>query len=167
MQIRRHLHVKPDASIAHAMGFSMAEIKCRDENGKQIFYRTTWRPQPGWCKRTINSKLADFARDFERDCKEGRVLTKAEQALKKQQEVEAEQRKITLRKYATETFMPRKSATFSGTTTDTYTRCFERIFHYLGNLRMEDIRPVDITNFLLTLAFPKSRCNGKPLSALC
>ena len=29
MQIRCHLYVKPDASIAHAMGFPMAEIKCR------------------------------------------------------------------------------------------------------------------------------------------
>ena len=86
------------------ISYEISVFKCRDENGKQIFYRTTWRPQPGWCKRTINSKLADFARDFERDCKEGRVLTKAEQALKKQQEAEAEQRKITLRRYATETF---------------------------------------------------------------
>lgn len=155
------------------ISYEISVFKCRDENGKQIFYRTTWRPQPGWCKRTINSKLADFARDFERDCKEGRVLTKAEQALKKQQEAEAEQRKITLRRYATETFMPRKSATFSETTKDTYTRCFERIFHYLGNLRMEDIRPVDITNFLLALQTKETakqnvgkeiKDTGKPLS---
>ena len=65
--------------------------------------------------------------------------------------------KITLQKYATETFMPRKSATFSETTKDTYTRCFERIFHYLGSLRMEDIRPVDITNFLLALQTKENR----------
>lgn len=155
------------------ISYEITVFKCRDANGKQIFYRTTWRPEPGWSKKTIDARLAAYARDYERDCKEGKILTKAEQAEQQRQEVEAEQRKITLRKYALETFMPRKSVTFSETTKDTYTRSLDRIFAYLGDLQIEKIRPVDITNFLLALQSKetaklnvggKITDTGKPLS---
>ena len=155
------------------ISYEVTVFKGRDANNKQLFYRTTWRPEPGWSKRTINARLAAFARDYERDCKDGKILTKEEQAEQARQAAEDEQRKITLRKYALETFMPRKSATFSETTKDTYTRSLDRILFYLGDLRIEEIRPVDITNFLLILQSKetaklsvgdKIRDTGKPLS---
>lgn len=155
------------------ISYEISVFKCRDANGKQIFYRTTWKPEDGWSKRTIEARLAAFARDYERDCKEGKILTKDEQAQQAKAAAEAEARKITLRKYALETFMPRKSATFAETTKDTYTRSLNKIFEYLGDLRIDEIRPVDISNFLLKLQTTETaklsvgdtiRDTGKPLS---
>ena len=155
------------------ISYEISVFKCRDANGKQIFYRTTWKPEDGWSKRTIEARLAAFARDYERDCKEGKILTKDEQARQAKAVAEADARKITLRKYALETFMPRKSATFAETTRDTYDRSLRKIFEYLGDLRIDEIRPVDISNFLLKLQTTETaklsvgdtiRDTGKPLS---
>ena len=82
------------------ISYEISVFKCRDANGKQIFYRTTWKPEDGWSKRTIEARLAAFARDYERDCKEGKILTKDEQAQQAKAAAEAEARKITLRRYA-------------------------------------------------------------------
>lgn len=56
------------------------EIVCRPERGRYLSMR--WTPPEGWSRRAIERELARVAADFERRCKAGEVLTKAEKAKK-------------------------------------------------------------------------------------
>lgn len=131
----------------------------RDSSGKQIKpYVMSWQPPEGWSTRSIKSELARVAGQFEAECKAGLILTKEEkQELECRQKKEAElqqqedERKVTLKKYALETFIPRKEATFSENARDSYLKTLDRIFKYLGNIKMEEIRPLDITNFFIAM----------------
>lgn len=131
----------------------------RDSEGKQRTpYTTTWTPPEGWSAKAIERELNRVAGQFEADCNAGKVFTKEERREQEQRQKaeeerirQEEERKVTLRKYALETFMPRKAATFSDNAIDSYTRTFIRIFKYLGDLKMEEIKPLDITNFITAL----------------
>ena len=120
--------------------------------GKQLKpYTMSWESPDGWSSRSINAELTRIAADFERDCKAGLIETKEQRRERLERERLEDKCKVTLRRYTVETFMPRKAATFSQNAIDSYQNSFTRIFKYLGNKKIEDIRPVDINTFLLAL----------------
>ena len=58
---------------------------------------------------------------------------------------------IRLHKSKVYTDQQKKSAVFSNNAIESYENSFIRIFKYLGTMKIEDIKPVDITNFLLAM----------------
>lgn len=131
----------------------------RDTDGKQLKpYTMSWNRPDGWSDKAAQRELARVAGQFEADCSAGRILTKEQRAARVEAERQAAEKKqreleqrVTLRKYANEVFMPRKSATFSENARASYTQTLERIFKYLGDMKLEEIRPYDIAGFLLAL----------------
>ncbi len=91
------------------------------------------------------------AEQFARDCEKGLIQTKEERREQAEQQKQHERQKLTFERYALEIFMPRKEATFSENSRDTYTRYLRQSFKYLGQLKVEDIRPVDVTDFFIAL----------------
>ncbi|MFV0400688.1 MAG: tyrosine-type recombinase/integrase [Oscillospiraceae bacterium] len=124
----------------------------RDENGRQLKpYTTTWIPDAGMSQKRIKSELARAEILFEDDCQQGKILTREEQLVQQAKEKQHQQQRPTLRQYAEDIFMPRKSAVFSENSIESYEGCFRRIFKYLGDMRMEDIRPGDISSCISAL----------------
>jgi integrase len=114
-------------------------------------YVMTWRPPEGWSQRSVKAELNKVATQFERDCLAGLVLTKEEKKEQIELHQQQEAQKLTFSRYALEVFMPRKEATFSENSRDNYTRYLKQSFKYLGDKKMDEIQPIDLTNFFISL----------------
>ena len=67
--------VNKDGSVVYEIRVSRGY----DENGKQRKpYQMTWKAPSGWSQRSIDKALETVKNDFERDCREGKILTREE-----------------------------------------------------------------------------------------
>ena len=110
-----------------------------------------WYVPDGWSQKAIDRELAKVSAEFERKCKAGEVLSRADR--KAQQEAaEQEAAKIqTVRQYGERVFMPAKKITVSENTRDNFQKALDNhIYPVLGDKKLPEVTSADITAFLLS-----------------
>jgi len=93
-------------------GQTFYEIRVSRGRGKS-YLTHRWYPPEGWSQKAIDRALAKEVSEFERRCREGEVVSRAEQkenSLQQKQEAAMIQ---TFRKFGEEVFMPAKAVTMS------------------------------------------------------
>lgn len=144
----------------------MASTRKRTTKDGQIFYEirvsrgrgksyltTRWYPPEGWSQKAIDRALAKEASEFERRCHEGEVVSRAEQKENSLQQMrEAAKIHQTLKKFGEEVFMPAKAVTMSENGRCAYQGNLDHwIYPALGELKMPDITPANISALLLSM----------------
>ena len=143
----------------------MASTRKRTTKDGQIFYEirvsrgrgksylsTRWYPPEGWGQKAIERALAKEASEFERRCREGEVVSRAEKKESDLQQKRETAKVQTLYQYGETVFMPAKSVTMSENGRCAYQGNLNHwIYPALGDLKMPDITPVNIAALLLSM----------------
>jgi len=143
----------------------MASTRKRTTKEGQIFYEirvsrgrgksyltTRWYPPEGWSKNAIERALSKEAAEFERRCHEGEILSRAEQRENDLQQKREATKVLTLHQYGETVFMPSKSVTMSENGRCAYQGSLNHwIYPALGDLKMPDITPANISALLLSM----------------
>lgn len=143
----------------------MASTRKRTTKDGQIFYEirvsrgrgksyltTRWYPPDGWSQKAINRALAKETADFERRCRVGEVVSRAEQKESDLQQKREAAKIQTLRQYGETVFMPTKAVTMSENGRCAYQGSLNHwIYPALGHLKMPDITPANISALLLSM----------------
>ena len=131
----------------------------------QVFYEITvrrgrekarltsrWYPPEGWSQKAIDRELAKVAAEFERQCKAGEVVSRAEQKEKDLLQKQEAAKVQTLRQYGESVFMPTKIITMSENSRCSYQGNLDKwIYPALGDLKLPDITPANISALLLSM----------------
>lgn len=138
------------------------EISVSRGRGKSRLTRRWYAPE-GWSKKAIERELAAVSAEFERQCDTGEAISRAEQhekdareaaeaAAKAAQEAAEAAKILTLRQYGERVFMPAKAVTMSENGRSSYQNCLDRrIYPALGDMKMPEITPAQITALLLDI----------------
>lgn len=111
-----------------------------------------WYPPEGWSQRAISRELTKQAAEFERRCKAGEVVSRAEQREREALEAEEAGKIQTLRQYAERVFMPAKSITMSENSRASFQSALDTwIFPRLGEKKLPEVTPSDISALLLDI----------------
>ena len=143
----------------------MASTRKRTTKDGQIFYEirvsrgrgksyltTRWYLPEGWSQKAIDRALAKEASEFERRCHEGEVVSRAEQKENSLQQMREAAKIQTLKKFGEEVFMPAKAVTMSENGRCAYQGNLDHwIYPALGELKMPDITPANISALLLSM----------------
>ena len=111
-----------------------------------------WYVPEGWSKKSIERELAKVTAEFERQCREGEIISRAEkrelEALK-----EAEAAKIlTVKQYGEKVFMPDLCVRCSENTRSNYQGNLDYwIYPRLGARKMPEVTAADINALLLSI----------------
>jgi integrase len=125
----------------------------RISRGRGETYLTTrWYVPEGWSQKAIDKELAKQAAEFERKVKAGEVISRAE-AKQIAADKAAEAAKIqTLKQYGEKVFMPSLSVRCSENTRSAYQGNLDHwIYPTLGNMRMPEVTPANISALLLSM----------------
>lgn len=125
----------------------------RVSRGREKSYLTTrWYPPEGWSQKAIDRALAKETAEFERRCREGEIVSRAEQKESDLQQKREAAKVQTLRQYGETVFMPTKSITMSENGRCAYQGSLDHwIYPALGDLKMPDITPANISSLLLSM----------------
>lgn len=127
------------------------EISVSRGRGKSRLTRR-WYPPEGWSRKAIERELAAVAAEFERQSDAGEVISRAEQRDKNAQAAAEAAKILTLRQYGERVFMPSKTITMSENIRANYQSYLDkRIYPALGNFKLPDITPSQITALLLDM----------------
>lgn len=127
------------------------EIRVSRGRGKS-YLTTRWYVPDGWSKKAIDRELAKVSAEFERQVKAGEIISREEQREKDLQQKQEAAKIQTLNKFGEEVFMPAKSITMSENGRCTYQGNLEHwIYPALGDLKMPDITPANISALLLDM----------------
>lgn len=138
------------------------EISVSRGRGKSRLTRRWYVPE-GWSKKAIERELAAVSAEFERQCDAGEAISRAEQhekdareaaeaAAKAAQQAAEAAKILTLRQYGERVFMPAKAVTMSENGRSGYQNCLDRrIYPALGDMKMPEITPAQITALLLDI----------------
>ena len=143
----------------------MASTRKRTTKDGQVFYEirvsrgrgksyltTRWYPPDGWSQKAIDRALTKEMADFERRCHEGDVISRAEQKESNLQQKREAAKILTHKKFGEEVFMPTKTVTLSENARCTYQGNLTHwIYPALGDLKMPDITPANISALLLSM----------------
>ena len=111
-----------------------------------------WYPPDGWGKRAIRRELATIAAEFERQSDAGEVVSRAEKKENEAKKAKEEAKILTLRQYGERVFMPAKTVTMSENGRSNYQSYLDkRIYPALGEVKLPDITPAQITALLLEI----------------
>lgn len=132
-------------------GQTFYEIRVSRGRGKS-YLTTRWYPPEGWSQKAIDRALAKEASEFERRCHEGEVVSRAEQKENSLQQMREAAKIQTLKKFGEEVFMPAKAVTMSENGRCAYQGNLDHwIYPTLGELKMPDITPANISALLLSM----------------
>ena len=125
------------------------EIRVRVSRDKSEL-SSRWYVPEGWSRKAIEKELTKQAAEFERKCKAGEVLSRADKRAI-QAETEREAAKIqTLRQYGEQVFMPAKRVTCAENTRDGFQRELDiHIYPVIGDYRLPEVTSAQITALLL------------------
>lgn len=113
---------------------------------------TRWYVPDGWSQRAIDRELAKQAAEFERKCKAGEIHTIEEKRQHAAQEAAEAAKILTLKQYGERVFMPALTVRCSENTRDSYQRTLDKtIYPTLGEIKMPEITPAQITALLLSI----------------
>lgn len=127
------------------------EITVSRGRGKPRLY-SRWYPPDGWSQRAIDRELAKVAAEFERQCKSGEIISRAEQRENELHEQQEAAKVLTLRQYGETVFMPAKQITVSENTRALSQHFLNHwIYPAIGDLKMPDITSANISALLLSI----------------
>lgn len=143
----------------------MASTRKRTTKDGQIFYEirvsrgrgksyltTRWYPPEGWSQKAVERALTKEAAEFERRCREGEIVSRTEQKECGLQQKREAAKVQTLCQYGETVFMPAKSVTMSENGRCAYQGSLNHwIYPILGNLKMPNISPANISALLLSM----------------
>ena len=143
----------------------MASTIKRTTKSGQIFYEIQvsrgrgrskltkrWYPPDGWSKRAIDRELAKVTAEFERQADSGEVISRAEQQEQELQQKREAAQILTLREYGETVFMPAKTVTVAENSRCSFQSNLDNhIYPALGDLKMPDITPANISALLLSI----------------
>lgn len=146
-------------------GIFMASTRKQTTKDGQIFYEirvsrgrgksyltTRWYPPKGWGQKAIDRALAKEMAEFERRCQAGEVVSRAEQKESDLRQKWEAAKVLTLQQYGETVFMPAKSVTMSENGRCAYQGSLNHwIYPALGELKMPDITPANISALLLSM----------------
>ena len=115
-----------------------------DMNGKRIFKKSIYRPEPGMTERQIQKAVQRAATDFERAIEQGYSLDN----------------KQSFAEYAEYVLSLKERTGVRATTLDRYRDLLVRINAAIGHLKLADIRPQHLNSFYKNLAEPGLRTGG-------
>lgn len=127
------------------------EITVRRGRSQSRLY-SRWYPPEGWSKRAIDRELTKVAAEFERKCKSGEVVSRAEKRQREAQEA-AEAAKIqTVKQYGERVFMPAKTITMSENSRASFQSALNTwIYPAMGEKKMPDVSSADLSSLLLSI----------------
>ncbi len=130
-----------------------AFYEIRVSRGRDKSYLTRrWYVPEGWSQKAIDRELASVAAEFERQCNAGEAISRAEKREKAAQEAAEAARILTLKQYGERVFMPSKTVTISENGRYSYQGYLDnRIYPVLGDIKMPEITPAQITALLLDI----------------
>ena len=132
-------------------GLIFYEIRVSRGRGKS-YLTTRWYPPESWSQKAIDRALAKEASEFERRCHKGEVVSRAEQKENSLQQIREAAKIQTLKKFGEEVFMPAKTVTMSENGRCAYQGNLDHwIYPALGELKMPDITPANISALLLSM----------------
>ena len=127
------------------------EITVRRGRSQSRLY-SRWYPPEGWSQRAIERELTKVAAEFERKCKAGEIVSRAEQRQREAQEA-AEAAKIqTVKQYGELVFMPSKTVTMSENSRASFQSALDTwIYPAIGEKKMPDVSSADLSSLLLSI----------------
>lgn len=113
---------------------------------------TRWYVPDGWSQRAIDRELAKQAAEFERKCKAGEVQTIEEKRQAAAQEAAEAAKILTLKQYGERVYMPSLAVRCSENTRSSFQSNLDnRIYPTLGEIKMPELTPAQITALLLSI----------------
>ncbi len=132
-------------------GKDFYEIRVSRGRGKS-YLSTRWYVPDGWSQKAITRELAKVAADFERRCDAGEVISRSEQKENDLLQMQEAAKIMTLRRYGETVFMPSKTVTISENSRCSFQGNLDHwIYPALGDLKMPDITPANISALLLSM----------------
>lgn len=127
------------------------EITVRRGRSQSRLY-SRWYPPEGWSQRAIDRELTKAAAEFERQCKAGEVVSRAEKRQREAQEA-AEAAKIqTVKQYGERVFMPAKTVTMSENSRASFQSALNTwIYPAMGEKKIPDVSSADLSSLLLSV----------------
>lgn len=135
----------------NSTGQDYYEITVRRGRSQSRLY-SRWYPPEGWSQRAIERELTKVAAEFERKCKAGEIVSRAEQRQREAQEA-AEAAKIqTVKQYGELVFMPSKTVTMSENSRASFQSALDTwIYPAIGEKKMPDVSSADLSSLLLSI----------------
>ena len=114
-------------------------------------YTTRWYIPDGWSKTAIAKGLKKAEDQFERDCKEGKVLSRQEKKDLEKQKLEEESKIKTLMQYGEQIFLPAKEISCKGHTYSHYKNILNNHIYKeaFANMKLPEVTSSMISAFLL------------------
>ena len=132
-------------------GRTFYEIRVSRGRGKSYLTKR-WYPPEGWSRKAIDRELAAVSAEFERQVAAGEVISREEAREKAAQEAAEAAKILTLKQYGERVFMPSKAVTMSENSRSNYQSYLDKkIYPVLGNTKMPEITPAQITALLLSI----------------
>lgn len=115
-----------------------------------------WYVPDGWSQKAIDRELNKVAADFERKCKAGEVISRAEQKAIDEENARLaaiEAAKIqTFKQYGERVFMPSKKITTAEKTRAYYQGALDNhLYKAFGNIPLQELTSAQITEYFLSL----------------
>ncbi len=117
---------------------------------------TRWYIPKGWSQTAIDRKLPKVVEEFERKCRAGEVISRADQKARDEEAARLaaiEAAKIqTFKQYGERVFMPAKAITTAEKTREYYQGALDNhLYKKFGDLPLKDITSAQITEYFLGL----------------
>ena len=113
---------------------------------------TRWYIPEGWSQKAIDREVTKQAAEFERRCKAGEVISRAERRELDAQAVEEAGKIQTVRQYAERVFMPAKAVTMSENSRASFQSALNTwIYPAIGDKKLPDVSPADLSALLLEI----------------
>lgn len=130
-------------------------IRVRMGRGKPEL-STRWYIPDGWSQKAIDRELNKVASEFERKCKAGEIINRAEQKAKDEENARLaaiEAAKIqTFKQYGERVFMPSKKITTAEKTRAYYQGALDNhLYKVFGNIPLQELTSAQITEYFLSL----------------
>ena len=127
------------------------EIRVSRGRGKSYLTKRWYAPD-GWSQKAIDRELVAVAAEFERQCCSGEAISRSEQKEKALLQRQEAAKVLTLKQYGEQVFMPAKTVTISENSRSSFQGYLNsRIYPVLGDLKMPDITPANISALLLAI----------------
>lgn len=113
---------------------------------------TRWYVPEGWSQKAIDREVTKQAAEFERRCKAGEVISRAERRELDAQAAEEAGKIQTVRQYAERVFMPAKAVTMSENSRASFQSALNTwIYPAIGEKKLPDVSPADLSALLLEI----------------
>ncbi len=113
---------------------------------------TRWFPPDGWSQKAIDKEVNKVAFEFEQQCKDGKILSKSERAALEETKKQEQAQIKTLEQYCEQVYMPDLTIRCSENTRYSYQQNLDHwIYPALGNFKLPDITPAQISALLLSM----------------